>query len=421
MTMTLVARAMGKVWRFAGTLASPFPHGGPHAVSHAVSHGVPLRRGRCYERPMTRALILAAGLGTRLRPLTDERPKPLVEVCGRPLVVHALQLLADAGVTEVALNSHWLHPLLPDRLGRVVVVDERRVALCFTHEPVVMGTGGGLRGLARVLPTGDGERVVVANADALIDLDVKGLLASDAHALSTLVLKTVDDPASWGAIGTDAHDRIVTFAGRVPPQGAVVRERMFCGWHLLQPRVLDVLPDVVVEHAGARAGGHAGDHGGDIARVSGPESCINKQGYPRWLTDGARLDAFAHYGFFFDVGSPERLWEANRLMLAGDVALHHLRPFARFVERAPRVFVHPGAHVSPSATLCGPCVVDDGARVDDGATIGPFAVVGPRVVVRAGVTVRHAVVQSGLSGENVVDVDASGVIVGERCRVAWAS
>jgi mannose-1-phosphate guanylyltransferase len=319
-------------------------------------------------------------------------------------------LLKDAGVTEVALNSHWLHPLLPERLGTDVVVDDHRIALRFTHEPEVLGTGGGLRGLAHVLPAGEGERVVVANADALIDLDVRALLGSDAHPLSTLVLKTVDDPASWGAIGTDEHERIVTFAGRVPPLGPIARERMFCGWHLLHPRVLDVLPDVVVD---------AVDDG--IARVSGTESCINKQGYPRWLRDGARLDAFGHDGFFFDVGSPERLWEANRLMLAGDVALHHLRPFARFVERAGRVFVHPGARVSSSATLCGPCVVDDGARIDDGATIGPFAVVGPRVVVRAGVTVRHAVVQSGLSGENVVDVDASGVIVGDRCRVGWSS
>lgn len=352
---------------------------------------------------MTVAWILAAGLGTRLRPLTDERPKPLVEVCGRPLVVHALQLLKDAGVTAVALNSHWLHPLLPRLLGDAVDVDGVRVSIRTTHEPVVLGTGGGLRGLARVLPAQDGERAIVANADALIDLDVAGLVARDPQALSTLVLKSVDDVARWGALGTDDNDRIVTFAGRVAPQGPVVRERMFCGWHCLQPRTLGVLPDVDVD---------------DDGTATGVESCINKGGYPRWLNDGATLRAFDHDGFFFDVGNAERLWEANRLMLSGDVAFRHLKPFARFIERAPRVFVHPRARVEASATLAGPCVVDDGAVVQAGAVVGPFAVVGPRAVVRAGVTVQHAVVQSALTGENVVDTDARGVIVGDRCRVS---
>jgi NDP-sugar pyrophosphorylase family protein len=352
---------------------------------------------------MSRAWILAAGLGTRLRPLTDERPKPLVEVCGRPLVVHALQLLKDAGVTEVALNSHWLHPLLPRQLGDVIDIDGARLALRYTHEPVVLGTGGGLRGLARALPVADDDRVVVANADALIDLDVGGLVARDPAALSTLVLKEVADVERWGALGTDADDRIVTFAGRVPARGLVARERMFCGWHCLRPRALSILPDVDVDDAGT---------------ASGSESCINKEGYPRWLVQGATLRAFDHDGFFFDVGNAARLWEANRLMLSGDVAFAHLTPFARFVERAPRVFVHPSARVAATATLRGPCVVDAGAVVGEDATVGPLAVVGPHVVVARGVTLRHAVVQSGIARDAVVDVDAVGVIVGDGCRVA---
>jgi NDP-sugar pyrophosphorylase family protein len=351
---------------------------------------------------MSRAFILAAGLGTRLRPITDERPKPLVEVAGRPLIVHALQLLADAGVTDVALNSHWLHPLLPQALGPAIEIDGAVVRLRSTHEPVVLGTGGGLRGLAAILPVPANERVLVANADALIDLDVAGLRAFDDDALATLVIKDVPDVQRWGAIGTDDDDRIVTFAGRVPPQGLVARERMFCGWHCVQPRVLDVLPDVVVQDGVAR----------------GVESCINKQGYPRWLVEGGRLRGFDHAGLFFDVGNAERLWEANRLLLSGEVPLAHLRPFARFVERAPRVFVHPQARVDPRAILRGPCIVDADAAVAAGAVVGPFAVVGRRVDVAAGVAVRFAVVQSPLAGRAAVVVDAVGVLVGDHCRVA---
>lgn len=353
----------------------------------------------------TVAWVLAAGLGTRLRPLSAERPKPLLEVCGRALIVHTLQLLKDAGIVDVALNSHWLHPQIPAALGSVVNVDGTALRLRYTHEPQALGTGGGLLGLRHVLPST--KRVLVANADALIDLDVRSLLLTAPTPLSTLVLKAVPDVAAWGAIGTDDDDRIVTFAQRISPLGRVARERMFCGWHYMQPWALDVLPGVVVDDATAPP------------TVTGPESCINKEGYPTWLNQSARLYGFDHSGFFFDVGTAERLWEANRLLLSGDLAVTHLRPFARFVERPGRVFVHPRARVHAGATLQGPLVIDDGCVIEDGVHLGPFAVIGAGVVVKAGTRVMRSVVQSNAL---VVDGDAVGVHVGggapgSPCRV----
>lgn len=366
----------------------------------------------CYARGMTVAWILAAGLGTRLAPLTRERPKPLVEVCGRPLVVHTLQLLADAGVTTVGLNSHWLHPALPRALGRSVDVDGRQVAITTTYEPTVLGTGGGLLGLRSVLP-GDGDRVLIANADALIDLDVAALLGTPRGPLSTLVLKEVDDVLAYGAIGTDFDDQVVTFAGRIPPRGPIARERMFCGWHFIEPHALEVLPPVSVELS-------RGDEvDGTAAIVRGTESCINKEGYPTWLCRGAVLTGFDHAGLFLDVGTPERLWEANRLLLSGEFVTSSLRPFARFQAHPNRVFVHPSASIDSGARLEGPCLVDEGAIVEAGAVIGPYSVVGKQVVVRPGVTLRRAIVQSGQRGHHAVDVDATDVHVGETCRVGW--
>ncbi len=354
------------------------------------------------------AWILAAGLGTRLRPLTNERPKPLVEVCGRPLIVHTLQLLADAGVRDVALNSHWLHPALHTALGDTVAIDDdqqRVIRLRYTHEPVALGTGGGLLGLRTVLPARS-TRALIANADALIDLDVANLLATADAPLSTLVLKTVDDVQRYGAIGTDIDDRIVTFAGRIEPRGAVVRERMFCGWHAVQPRALDVLPAVEVDLTTSPA------------TVTGVESCINKEGYPRWLTDGADLCGLDHTGLFVDVGTPERLWEANRVLLTGEVKTTSLKPFARFRELPGRVFVHPRARIDDQASLVGPCLIDDGAVIEADAIVGPLAVIGPRVIVRPGVVVERAIVQSGLGdGVNIVSKDAVGVHVGDGCRM----
>jgi NDP-sugar pyrophosphorylase family protein len=335
---------------------------------------------------MTVAWILAAGLGTRLAPLTHERPKPLVEVCGRPLVVHTLQLLANAG-------------------GTVAQVKVR-----FTHEPVALGTGGGLLGLRARLPAGADGQALIANADALIDLDVAAFMAARRPgSLASLALKSVADVARYGAIGTDDDDRVVTFAGRVEPLGVVALERMFCGWHHLDAAALDVLPPVDVEN-------------GEPPVVTGPESCINKEGYPSHLRGGQDIrgvdvDALGG-GLFVDVGTPARLFEANRLLLSGELSLSALAPLARFQALPGRVFVHPEAYVHVDAVLNGPCVVDKGAVVEAGAVIGPWTVLGPRVHVRRGVRLKRSIVQ-GARGDaaHVVESDAEAMHIGETCRV----
>ena len=336
---------------------------------------------------VTTAYVLAAGLGTRLRPLTLERPKPLLEVCGTPLICFALRLLEDAGVERVGINSHWLHPQIRDALGARF----GRMALAYTHEPLVLGTGGGLRGLTQVLPAPAGERVLVMNADALIDLDMRALVATPDDALATLVLKDTPDVAHYGAIGTDADDRITAFAGRIAPTGPVVRERMFCGVHLVHPRAFDVLPDVNVVDGVA----------------TGVASGINDEGYPAWLARGELLRAFDTTGTFCDVGTPARLLEANVEVLRGTWSSTHLRPFAHLEERAPRVWISPRARVDPTARIRAPALIDDDAVVEAGAEIDT-AVVGKRCRVARNARVVRAVLQSGAAVDGALTDGAVG-------------
>jgi mannose-1-phosphate guanylyltransferase len=357
--------------------------------------------------PVTVAYVLAAGLGTRLRPLTNERPKPLLEVCGTPLIEHALGLVARAGVRTVAVNSHWLHPQVPAALGGSCA----GMRVVTTHEPEVMGTGGGLRGLAAACPAPPGERVLVLNADALIDLDVGALVRTPDDALATLVLKDDPETARYGAIGTDASERIVTFAGRIAPRGPATRERMFCGVHLVHPRAFEVLPPVTL----------------DEGVVRGPASGINDEGYPRWIEQGALLRAFDHAGTFCDVGTPERLLQANLAVLSGAWSSAALLPFLRFPPHPGRVFVSPSARVHPSARLSGPVLIDDDAEVGAGAELS-FAVVGKRSRVAAGVHLADAVLQSGAhattSASAMVALPGCSAAVDravvEEIRAAWA-
>lgn len=321
------------------------------------------------------AYVLAAGLGTRLRPLTSVRCKPLVEVCGAPLIAFTLRLLEDAGVTRVGINSHWLHPQLPSTLGATWGA----MSLTFTHEPEVLGTGGGLKGLVKALPPPPGERVLVMNADALIDLDVKALVRAADDALATLVLQETPDVHKYGAIGTDEQDRITGFAKKLDPIGPVVRERMFCGVHLVDPRAFDVLPDVTVDEK-------------NVAR--GKLSGINDDAYPHFMKQGETLRAFdlAKGATFCDVGTPERLLEANLAVLDGTWPSTHLRPFAKLEERPGRVFVSPDAKIE--GTLVGPVLVAAGARVERGAQV-ERSVIGAGAVVGAAARVRDSVLQSG--------------------------
>jgi NDP-sugar pyrophosphorylase family protein len=348
-----------------------------------------------WEAVVHTAMILAAGLGTRLRPLTLERPKPLVEVLGTPLVHLALEHARRAGARRVALNTHHLHPAVPEALGDRFFDLE----LVYSHEPEVLGTGGGVRQMAERLGVLRGP-FFLYNADALLDLDTAGLVAAhETRApLATLALKDTPDKERFGLLGTDEHDLVRTFAGRTAYQGAVFRERMFCGAHVLDPRMLGWLPP------GA--------------------SCINQVGYPRVLDEGHAVLGFDVPGYFCDVGTPERLLEASFLLLGGEVRLEHVDLLSRFGAEGRR-FEAAGARIAAGARLVPPVLVDEGAVLEKGCVVGPYAVVGKGCVVGRGAVVERSVLQSGARvapGEAV-----RGALLGAGCRsqveslapVAW--
>lgn len=319
-----------------------------------------------HEPGVGTALILAAGFGTRLRPLTEERPKPLVEVLGAPLVSFALETARRAGAKRIALNTHHLHPALQEALGERFF----DIPLTFSYEPTILGTGGGIRQMAERLG-GIDETFLVLNADALIDLDVRALIAAHKQraALATLALRAAPDAARYGLIGTDEEERVRTFAGRTRSSGPVVKERMFCGVHVLEPEVLERLP-------------------------LGEESCIARVGYPPLIDEGAPVLSFDVDGYFCDVGTPERLLLSNLELLAGKARFFHFDPFARFSREGER-YLAKGALVHGRAELYEPVLIDDGAVVEADARIGPYAVVGKGAHVEEGAFVERAVLQSG--------------------------
>jgi mannose-1-phosphate guanylyltransferase len=284
-----------------------------------------------------RAFVLAAGLGTRLRPLTDTWPKPAVPFLGAPLLRRTLAVLSRAGVDRVALNTHHL----PEVMARVAGEEGARRGLEVTtvHEPVIQGTGGGLRGLQRALP---GEDVVIAwNGDILFAPDLGPLLVEHraSGAAATMLLLPMPPGRSYGVVEIDGEGRVqrIGHPGPTPLPGCTAWH--FSGVHLLSPRVFEAMS------------------------AEGPED-INHDVYPRLFGEGG-VRGIAVEASWSDLGSPATYLEAQADLLLGRVA-DPLGPESPLAGRsASGALVEPGARVHPGADLAPDVFVAAGVDVPD--------------------------------------------------------
>jgi mannose-1-phosphate guanylyltransferase len=314
-------------------------------------------------------MILCAGLGTRLRPLTERAPKPAVPVCGAPLVRWSLALLAGAGVRRAVVNVHHL----PAEMARAAGEAARAlgIALAVSEEPVIAGTGGALREARAHLEGADA--ILLLNGDVLFDVDLAGALAvhRGSGALATMVLLPMPPGARYATVEVDGSGAVRRIAGAFGPGGDGLVPWHFSGAHVLSPAILEEVP----------------------AR---PFECdVNRHVYPPLMAAGA-VRGLVVDGYWNDLGTPARYLEANRDVLLGRV------PLGRFSRAAP---------LAGTRELASGVRVADGARVDPAARLEAPAFVGARCTVAAGAEVRDAVLWEGTAiaaGERVEHAIAAG-------------
>lgn len=232
-------------------------------------------------------MILAAGLGTRLRPLTDRLPKPLLPIAGRPLIHYTLSWLASAGIRRVMINLHYQGGRIREALG-----DGSRFGLdvSYSDEPEILGTGGGLKRVERFFADGP---FLVVNADVLTTLDPRALITAHEarRSLATLAVREDPDVTSYGAIGLDSDGRIRRFLGRGTWTGSTLQDVMFTGIHVVDPRVFDEIP------------------AGVFSPITDAYIGLVERGEPLF---GYRTDAF-----WIDIGTPDRYALAERAAADG--------------------------------------------------------------------------------------------------------
>ena len=305
-----------------------------------------------------KGMILAAGCGQRLRPLTHLWPKPLFPLCHQPLLGWTFRYLARYGIQEVVINLYHLAPLiqrfLADELGREVKVH------C-SYESELLGTAGGVKKAEVFL---NGEAFVLINSDILIDLDLDEVIAFHRAkgALATLVLRADPEVARFGAIGVDATGRIRQFLrwtapGSQPP----LTDLMFTGVHILEPQVLELIPN----------------HG---------YHSISEELYPKMIEQGLPLYGYVAKGYWMDIGTPQRYLQVHRDILGRKAPYQVELP-----EDPPGVWLGDGLSLGKGVKLLPPVALGHGCLVEDGCVIGPWVVIGNQSRLDGRVYLRNSV------------------------------
>jgi mannose-1-phosphate guanylyltransferase len=336
------------------------------------------------------AMVLCAGFGTRLRPLTDKLPKPLVPLCGIPLLRFNFALLQNAGVKELVINTHHLGDVMEK--GARALAAELGLGLQVSREGKhILGTGGGVRKAQSML---GGGTFFLLNGDMLFDVDLSAALAAHraAKAVATMVLAPYPKGATYGAVEVDSAFNVRRIAGRGAANEPGLTKMHFTGVHIVEPELIARLP-------------------------AEGESDINRTAYVRLIHEGAKVHGYLQRGYWGDLGAPRSLLRANLDMLESRVPLERFRPgadpFAGLEARKPGVFVHPSARVD--VELPGPALIREGAIIAAGARIGPGVVLGANVRIDAGSEVERAVLWDSTHiapGERIVDqVAAPGIRV----------
>jgi len=290
--------------------------------------------------------LLAAGFGTRLRPLTESRPKPLVPVCGVPMLRYALAWLRHEGIERAVVNAHYLAEQVLHYAGT-----QEGVHVTVVTEATILGTGGGLRDARDELS----DPFVVMNTDVLHRIPLQPLLeAAHPAALTLRIYPTIERP--YGHVSANADGTLVELGNTAPSLAteATPRDTHFAGVHALRQEVLDALPPQ-------------------------GEACIVRDAYAPLLAT-CTLRGVRYDGPWIDVGNLALYLQANLAVLKGQFE-HPLAPHARasWSSRATPTTAAPcavqgdawigkGAQVHPSVTLTD-TVVGPGARIGEGTQL----------------------------------------------------
>ena len=305
-----------------------------------------------------KAVIMAGGEGSRLRPLTSLRPKPMVPIVNQPVMEHIIGLVKHHGIDQVVATLAFMPAVIQDYFG---AGEEWGVEIRYAVEESPLGTAGSVKNAAHLLDSD--EPFVVISGDALTDIDLTELARfhKEKGAAVTIALKRVPDPLDFGVVITDESGRIERFLEK-PTWGQVFSDTINTGIYIVEPWVLDYIPE-----------GVSFDFSADL--------------FPKLMADDHPLYGLAVEGYWCDVGSRESYLEVHRDILNGKS-----KTFVPGVHAREGLWVGESAKIHATATLGTGVVIGENVTVRADAVIGDYTVIDDNCVVGQGVTLTHSVV-----------------------------
>ena len=345
-----------------------------------------------------KAVVMAGGEGTRLRPLTCNRPKPMVPVVNKPIIQHIFELLKRHGIIDIAVTLYYLADEIESFFGDGV---ELGLHLSYSVEDVPLGTAGSVKKAAEVFGR---ERVLVISGDALTDIDLEQAIRfhESKSAVATIVTTRVDNPLEYGIVVTDDEGRIRRFLEK-PSWGEVFSDTVNTGIYILEPEVLDYIEP-------------------------GKPSDFSQDVFPALLRDGKRLYAHVASGYWCDVGNLRQYRQAQVDAVAGKVKVKI--PGNKV---GADIWVGEGTEILPGAHLCGPLVIGRNCKINSGAGCFEYTFIGDNCIIEKDTVIQRSIlwqdcfvgknaeVRGAIIGQHAIVKDFvtchEGVVVGDRCRI----
>lgn len=330
-------------------------------------------------RPRLEAILLVGGKGTRLRPLTNGTPKPLLPIAGVPFLAHQLAKAAAAGITRIVMATSYRAEMFAEVFGDGAGFG---LEIAYVYEDVPLGTGGGIRNAAAALRGGPDDLVVILNGDVLSghDLPAQLELHRKAEAAVTLHLVEVPDPAPFGCVPTEPDGRVTAFLEKTPNP---VTSQINAGCYVFTRRYIDGMPAGVV-------------------------LSVERETFPGLIAAGAVVMGYLESAYWLDVGTPQAFVRGSCDLVLGELSSPALPgPCGEALLLA-------GAEVSGSASVSGGTTVGPGSVIEDGARV-TGSVLFDDVVVGSGASVTASVLGAGSRIGAGATLD--GVVIGAGARI----
>ncbi|MFM8268904.1 MAG: sugar phosphate nucleotidyltransferase [Pseudomonadota bacterium] len=318
-----------------------------------------------------RGMVLAAGLGTRLLPITERYPKPLVPVLNLANILHTVSLFRKHGITDIVINLFHLPERIEEFFNEIPQKDFR---ISFSKEPVLLGTGGGVK---RAEAFFNGEPFVLANCDFISNLDLSFLIENHFQTGAWATMALIEDPAKqklYSAVGINGSGALCSLPRKRTEEP--VRQGIFTGVHVLSPEIFSVLEE----------------------KPSG----INDVLYPALMENQPEKarGCFMEGAYWYDTGDIPALWETSQALLntLSDPKSSLLETISSYGpvyrEVAPRIWTTQRTTLPSNLKVRGPCLIGEGCQFEAGVEIGPFCVIGDRVLLSAGARIEKSIVLS---------------------------